>query len=235
MNAFVSNPSPNGRVREPPALDKAGGEAAPERLWIAGRELRMVMLDRQLERLGRLAEIAMGMAEELGQKAEAATKAGDAATLQGTALAFVRVSRAVRQINFQEQEILALREKAFAKLRETVNWAAEYAAKRHKNDGRDYVFDTVRELARTSDLGMDERTLDDIARDFRKDYDDYYDLYRGSFDEIILRICRDLGITEPAAPLAQLKAARADSSAAVHDDAQAPPIEAVRAHGRDPP
>ena len=187
MNAFAQETSPNGPAQEPQALDKPAGEAAPE-----GRQERLA---RQLDRLGRLADMAMELAEGLTRRAaEIEVQGGDG--YEAACLAFTRVARAVRQINFQEQEILGLRETAEREerdMRQAREKAAQQAATDEKTREKHIVYQTVRDLL-AADRDMRFAGFDELKSKLDEDYDDYYDLYQGSFEEIIARICRDLGI-----------------------------------------
>ena len=184
MNAFAQNSSPNGPAQEPSALDKPAGEAAPE-----SREAR---LERQLDRLGRLADMAMQLADGLTRKA-AKIEAQDGEGEEAVCLAFTRLARAVRQINFQEQEILGLRETRQREERAVREKAAQEASTKRKALEKRVVRDTVLDLLGAA-ASKDYVDTDEFEDRFESDYDDYYDLYRGSFEEIIARICRDLGI-----------------------------------------
>ena len=190
MDTFVQNTSPDGTAQEPEDLDKPAGEAAP-----ANR------LALQLDRLGRLADIAMEMAEGLARKAAGIEKEGSDG-YEAVCLAFTRVARAVRQINFQEQEILGLRgtaEREEREARRARERREQEVRKGQKEREKRVVWQTVRELLE-ADRDMRYVGFNDLDSRLRRDYDDYYDLYRGSFEEIIARICRDLGIA--AAPVA---------------------------------
>jgi hypothetical protein len=102
MNDAAFNPTANGHVQELDALDKAAGEAAPE---LEAREARLGM---QLDRLARLADMGMELAEGLTRKAARIEAEETAPGYEGVCLAFTRITRAIRQINAQEQEILGL-------------------------------------------------------------------------------------------------------------------------------
>jgi hypothetical protein len=187
MNAFAQDTSPDGTAQEPSALDKPAGEAAPES--------RQERLQRQLDRLGRLADMAMELAEGLTRKAaEVEVRGGEG--YEDVCLAFTRIARAVRQINFQEQEILGLRETAEREERDA-HQAREKAALEARTDEKKrekhIVYQTVRELL-AADRDMRFAGFGELESKLKRDYDDYYDLYRGSFEEIIARICRDLGV-----------------------------------------
>jgi len=82
------------------------------------------------------------------------------------------------------------------------------------------------------DLSESER--DDLMGDIARDYNDYRDLYRGSTDAIIRRICRDLGVREPGAA----KPAKVREALPVSND-DGTDLESLlhptHRHGRDPP
>jgi hypothetical protein len=244
MNDAAFNPTANGHVQELDALDKAAGEAAPE---LEAREARLGM---QLDRLARLADMGMELAEGLTRKAARieAEPQGEgraeeiAPGYEGVCLAFTRITRAIRQINAQEQEILGLREQA---RREARQMRAELEATTEtdrKDAQRRRVVDTVRDLLKGDDE-IDPNERDDYLADLRRDYDDYHDLYQGSFDQIVERIRRDLGIAEPKPKRARAKRAKASKpdGGGAPDPSDDPDDEVwrrpyvPRAHGRDPP
>jgi hypothetical protein len=216
MNDATFNPTANGHVQELDALDKADGEAAPE---LEARDARLGM---QLDRLARLADMGMELAEGLTRKAariEAEAKGEEVAPgYEAVCLAFTRITRAIRQINAQEQEILGLREQTRREARRDRAEAAAAAETDRKDALRRRVFDTVRDLLDADD-DLDDEERDDLLRDLAGDYDDHDDLYRGSFEDIVGRVCRDLGIAETGAKPARAKA-RAGSKrakASVHE------------------
>ena len=178
-----------GAPRAPDTIDMPNGEAAPEFGLDARRE-------RQLDRLAKLADMGMALAEGLTRKAAKIESQGGEG-YENVCLAFTRLARAIRQINFQEQEILGLRETAEREARQAREQAEKDAAKHQR------AFDKRRTQNRVETLLQADRKVTDddgyrFREIFRKDYEYYCDLYKGSFDDIVARICRDLGIEEPA-------------------------------------
>jgi len=178
-----------GAPRAPDTIDMPNGEAAPEFGLDARRE-------RQLDRLAKLADMGMALAEGLTRKAAKIESQGGEG-YENVCLAFTRLARAIRQINFQEQEILGLRETAEREARQAREQAEKEVAKRQSRFEKLSAHDRVRaQLDADPDAGSVTRS--EFNQSFSRRYDDYYDLYRGSFDDIVARICRDLGIAEPA-------------------------------------
>jgi hypothetical protein len=136
---------------------------------------------RQLERLNEMSEIGMEMIRHLPKPG--ANDRSPSKTVGETALAYARLSRAIRQIYVLEQEIRGLREKRRADILKqrarddlvAVRSGVSHAIRANRPDapGRD-----VRQAV--------ERTL--------RDYNDYNDYGRGTVAETVARICRDLGI-----------------------------------------
>ena len=246
----ATTPTPNGHVLEPSALDSSAGGAACEIEGVEVEDPRDPRLQMQLDRLAEMADMGMELARGLVRKAarmeaeaEAVAKGEEAGPgYENVCIVFTRVARAVRQINAQEQEILGLREQVRREERQARAEAAATAAEDRKAAVRRQVVGKVRDLLDADD-DLDAEARGDLLRDVGRDYNDYYDLYQGSFDEIVQRVCRDLGIDQQRPKPARAKRAKlpkpdADNAPDTSDD----PDDEVwrrpyvpRAHGRDPP
>jgi hypothetical protein len=158
------------------------------------REIRQRRLLHQLDRLGQVADMAVEMASALTDQARERKHDAETAGIAEVALAFTRVTRAIRQINAQEQIILDLLEKVQEETATDRRYAADLTSWDRKDDGRRHVTHAVRGLL--SDL-EEPKERERLMRDVANDYDDLYDLYEGSTDAIIAHICRDLKIAVP--------------------------------------
>ena len=158
---------------------------------------------RQLDRLDRLAEIGMDIAEALGGQAKGGAEivAGD------IALAFDRVSRAVR-ITSSLQSLLIAHIDARDDGREIAGPTGAKAAS-NDDDGdfgfddfyyRDegYARDIPLEMVRQAEAERAEQaerpTEHDRPERDRPDPDPYADLLKRPVHEVIARICKDLGL-----------------------------------------
>jgi len=215
--SFVQSDS-SGQVRHP--LDKPVGEAA-----------RDAKLEQQLDRLHELADMGLELGRGLIRRA-ARLESEEGPGYEAVCLAFTRVNRAIRQINVQEQEILGLRETAQREARQARAEAEEKAADERKAAGRRQVFRTVRDLLEADpdlDAGEINSEIDDLRQRFDHDYDDLDDLYQGSHDEIVARICRDMGIEEPGlGEESNEETESADGGKPVADERQLTPGEAAQ-------
>jgi len=121
MNVSAHNTTP-GIVPAAAALDMAGREAAPGRGLGAGlgkyeldcetagsREQRYGKMSEQMDRLARLADVGMALAEDLDPgKGSACAVVRSVEDIERICLAFTRIARAIRQINAQEHVVLGL-------------------------------------------------------------------------------------------------------------------------------
>ena len=180
--AFVQSES-SGQSRAPGPLDMPVGEAA-----------RDARLEQQLDRLDELAEMGLELGRGLIRRA-ARLEREEGPGYEAVCLAFTRINRALRQINAQEQEILGFSERVRAEERRARVEAEEKAVAERKAAGRREVFRTVRDLLE-ADPDLEDGEIDDLRQKLDQDYDDYDDLYQGSHEEIVARICRDMGIEE---------------------------------------
>ena len=162
-------------------------EAAPyqsQRQELA--ELRTVM-DRQLEVLGRLAEAGLNLAIGLEQQAKDAPEA----QAPNLALAYARVSRAVRLT-------IALQSKVIAEVRALSEVADRYGVADANTAARAHKARVVRVLDRVIGAeARDDAEVDRLAEEAceRLEHDDIYgDLQRYSPGEIVALLCRDLGL-----------------------------------------
>ncbi|CAN7565864.1 hypothetical protein LJR225_004187 [Phenylobacterium sp. LjRoot225] len=187
-------------------MTAAAATSAPEPqadAWEAEAQARAVA-QRQLQVLGRLAEIGLSIAGALEQQvtAEGAKlAAGDAA------LAYARVSRAVRLSLALQSSVLeglqALDRAAGSRLYEQRCKAErdrQLRAQAHR-ERVDRVLDRVIEKEATSEA-EGERLAGEAHERLERD-DIYGDLAERSVSEIIDRVCRDLGLSPDWPSLAQ--------------------------------
>jgi hypothetical protein len=154
------------------------------------------LLDRQLERLDKLADMGLALAGEIQRRAAA----GPDDALTHAAIDFARVSRAVRMT-------LALQSKlvrdfktppkagsAKADNDDDVRWEVAWIDEDYPRKVRD----SVRRVA--EDSGLNAETVERLAAEAgeRMERDDVYaDVMTRSFDEIVAQICEDLGLKTP--------------------------------------
>jgi hypothetical protein len=166
----------------------------------------------QLAALARLRVIGMEMAERIGalsaelagEKTEEALKG-----CEGLALAFTRVSRAVRQVVALEQEAMGLRDAEERKLRA-----------RRNADTAEALRLRVGGLMRERVPNIDRDYLKGLVSDLFRDYDDYDDYEGDDIAPILARICDRFGIdhdpakwpdTAPALPAGPMTLERAQA------------------------
>ena len=140
----------------------------------------------QLADLARLRVIGMEMAERIGAlSAELAGEKTEEA-LEGCerlALAFTRVSRAVRQVVALEQEAMGLRDAEERKKRA-----------RRNADTAEALRLRVGGLMRERVPGIDRDYLKGLVSDLFRDYDDYDDYAGDDIAPVLARICDRFGI-----------------------------------------
>ncbi|MGZ3366306.1 MAG: hypothetical protein ACXWKY_16865 [Caulobacteraceae bacterium] len=147
------------------------------------------MAERQLERLDRLAEAGMEMIEALTAQAKGS---GPKVVEGDVALAFSRVSRAVRMAVLLQNELSQGREDPEAAARE----AALQAEAGRRAAHRDRAVRIVRRVARDH-CRREPFAVSAIAREAaeRLDDDDIYGLVQTRpVGELVAMICRDLGL-----------------------------------------
>ncbi len=157
------------------------------------------LLDRQLERLDRLAEMGMAIAGAIERRAEQAD-----AELAHVAIDFARASRAVRITLALQSRLVqdfktparGARTAAAAPQTYRIRWDTAASSDAHTRK----VQDAVRELA--EDRGLDDDAVERLTVEAaeRVERDDIYaDLKTRQVEEIVARICEDLGLTSPIA------------------------------------
>ena len=185
-------------------MTDAAATSAPEPqadAWEAAQAQARVVVERQLQVLGRLAEIGLAIATALEQQVTAEGAKGE------TALAYARVSRAVRlTVALQSsvlQDLQALDRAAGSRQYEQ-RCKAEHDQQRRARAHRERVervLDRVIEGEAASE-GEGERLAG--AAYERLEHDDIYgDLATRSVSEIIDLVCRDLGLAPDWVSLAQ--------------------------------
>ena len=166
------------------------------------------LLDRQLERLDRLAEMGMAIAGAIERRATAADAGPDSA-LRHAAIDFARVARAVR-MTFALQSRLIADFKARSRPAGDdesgdgvleVRWMG--IPSREPEVRKDRVQRAVRRAATAA--GHDIETVERLAREAgeRLEQDDIHGVMTRQFDDIIALICQELGLEAPAAEMAQ--------------------------------
>jgi hypothetical protein len=167
------------------------------------------LLDRQLEALGRLADMGMAIAGAIARRVTEASAEEPASTLDHAAMDFARVSRAVR-LTFALQSRLVADFKAPPRARPAndddddeyggpieVVWLPPQEDPREVRKGE--LKDAVRERleAEAFDHEDIERLL--LRASERLDTDDYLNLFGRPFADILAQICGDLGLEAGAA------------------------------------
>jgi hypothetical protein len=159
------------------------------------------LMEVQLRGLAQLFEIGLAMAGAMGRVATAqAANVGEVKAFAGTdlALGFGRMTKAMGQIMLLQQET--------AKLRAS---HAERALKQFRRERKASAERAVREIAVEAEPGLKPQALKARLSDFFIRYDDYDDYRTGTFEEVVARICRDLGITPDPEMLRRVAEARA--------------------------
>jgi hypothetical protein len=182
------------------AADTSAAEPQAD-AWEAAQAQARVVVERQLQVLGRLAEIGLAIATALEQQVTAEGAKGE------TALAYARVSRAVRlTVALQSsvlQDLQALDRAAGSRLYEQ-GCKAERDQQRRARAHRERVervLDRVIEGEAKSEA-EGERLAAAVYE--RLEHDDIYgDLATRSVSEIIDLVCRDLGLAPDWVSLAQ--------------------------------
>ena len=160
-------------------------------------------IERQLEMLGRLAEVGLNIAIALERQATGADDAeAEPVTRGDIPLAYARVSRAVRQT-------LALQSRLIADLKDRAAAAAGAAgriADEQRDERKDRAFRVIRRVFE-ADPSFDDEAEDDDAFKERveqfvneteerlDDEDQYGDILARPISETVAAICRDLDLT----------------------------------------
>ncbi|HTI67893.1 MAG TPA: hypothetical protein VL460_10165 [Caulobacteraceae bacterium] len=168
----MSGPDPITAAHAPPAADRDA----------SARDL----IERQMAMLTRLAEIGMEIAEAAGRKARALAEGGETGAVD-PGLSYARAARAVR-LTIALQSRLA-KDLAGLGRAETLARVAE-AARR-----RDRIHRRVEQAIGTERYDEDEvERLSSDAWERLTDEDDG-DLLERPIDEVVARICQDLGLS----------------------------------------
>jgi len=164
----------------PPSDGQAGAED--------GADHAPSLADRQLELLGRLAEAGLEVALAVERRAKAAGPDDD---LNGVAMAYARVARAVRLTVMLQTRLVSDRQlqDKLVKIRSDTAWAV---ASEERREIVERVVGRV-VLAEQDDPDKAERLVREAAE--RLDGDDIYgDLMARPVSEIVASVCRDLGV-----------------------------------------
>jgi hypothetical protein len=213
-------------------MTDAAATSAPEPqadAWEAAQVQARVVVERQLQVLGRLAEIGLSIATAVEQQV---TAKGAEMGAGEAALAYARVSRAVRlSVALQSsvlQDLQGLDRAAGSRLYEQ-GCKAERDQQRRARAHRERVervLDRVIEGEAASEAESERLAA---AAYERLEHDDIYgDLATRSVSEIIDLVCRDLGLSPDWASLAQEAWAKDE----IESETAAPPLAALR--GRNP-
>jgi hypothetical protein len=183
----------------PSQADEPDSEAAWER----------ALLDRQIERLDRLADMGMALAGEIQRRAASAAPGAD---ISHAAMDFARVSRAVRMtLALQSRLVRDFKTPVKASSAgadnddEDVRWEVVWEPEPPTRDQqRAQARRVMRQVA--EDSGLDRETverLDAEATERLKRDDIYADILARPLSEIVADICRDLGLSPDWSRLAQ--------------------------------
>jgi hypothetical protein len=173
------------------------------------------MLERQLEVLGRLAEVGLQVALAAERQAQADP---DAAALQSIALAYSRVSRAVRLT-------LTLQAKLAKELQDAAETEAEEAQVLEPAYRRKFRVERIVERLIKAEHDNDE-DIDRLTGEAGERLDDedlYGDILSKPLGEIVALICKDLGLNPDWAKLAEQHWARAEIESGVETSPFLPP------------
>jgi len=193
-------------------------ERAEESRPVVGED---AMIALQIQGLGQLFEIGLAIAGALGRVATGQASPAEARAFAGTdmALAFGRMAKAMGQITLLTQETVKLRESRRDSARTKFQRARKGAAER-----------AVREIAAASPAKPGSDAMKVSLSGLFLRYDDYDDYCHGTFEEVVARICRDLGITPDPEMLRRVAEARA-----VAPEPPPPPLKAAPDWRAPPP
>jgi hypothetical protein len=211
------------------AADTSAAEPQAD-AWEAAQAQARVVVERQLQVLGRLAEIGLAIATALEQQV---TAKGAAAPAGEAALAYARVSRAVRlTVALQSsvlQDLQALDRAAGSRLYEQ-GCKAERDQQRRARAHRDRVARVLDRVIEGEAASEAEGERLAAAAYERLEHDDIYgDLATRSVSEIIDLVCRDLGLAPDWVSLAEEAWAKQE----IETRTAAAPLAALGGH--DPP
>lgn len=169
-----------------------------------------IVYERQVAMLGRLAEGGLEIAVAIETRVKALASEADLADLQGGALAYDRVARAVRLT-------LRLQSEVMAKLKsldshDTFEAARARVRRQEQVDQQKARVERIVErIAVRQEAGDVERLVEDVAE--RLEHDDIYGcVLSRPTSELIAQICRDLGLSPDWPALAQEAWARDEAA-----------------------
>jgi hypothetical protein len=193
----------SGPAQTPAQADEADSSGGWER----------ALLDRQLERLDRLAEMGLAIAGEIQRRVTAAEAASEPdAVLHHAALDFARVARAVRMtLALQSRLVRDFKTPPKAGAAgadnddEDVRWEVVWEPEPPTRDQQ--RFQARRVVRRVGeDCGLDTETVErlDAEATERLERDDIYaDILARPFSEVVADLCRDLGLSPDWGRLAE--------------------------------
>lgn len=170
--------------------------SAPQSLTPADAVWARPLIERQLALLGRLAEGGLEVALDIERK----IKEGDAGEVQAVAMAYARVSRAVRMTVLLQskliQQVQALEAAAADRVADARAEADE--DRFEESEGRKLQVERiVKRVARARQDEIDEDELDRILAEAGERLDDdglYGEVMRRPVSELVADVCRDLGL-----------------------------------------
>ncbi len=160
------------------------------------------LIDRQLRMLGELAEIGLEQARALDRQVRRTDPEPSLDELQAAALAYARVSRAVRLTLVLQSKIVEAAEGAQA----AAAGDADEDAPSLPLDARKARVERVIERLAKAEHPRDEEEVDALVGEAAERLDDedlYGDLLDRPMSEIVARLCKDLGLSPDWTELAE--------------------------------
>ena len=174
-----------------PCPDLSGPPEPPAKTWqMEWRQAELAERDDHLAMLGRLAEIAMTIAEAVGEKAAKTVEAGDIA-------AFAKISQVVRRAIALHAHLGRDHRLDSLRLLADRDRSCDEAQARHDTNKQDLIADMVAQAAREKFADGAEDAAAAVRQDVRtllSDLGDYLDYLDKPVGETVARLCHDLGL-----------------------------------------